>query len=73
MTRAAAVLVCLVIMAASVSTEIDRSRLALIDTLVEDAIRDGRLPGAVVVVGHAGRSSTRGHSVLARLMVRKRR
>ena len=46
--------VCLVVLAASVSAEIDRTRLALIDTLVEDAITDGRLPGAVVVVGHAG-------------------
>ena len=42
------------VLAASVSAEIDRVRLALIDTLVEDAIRDGQLPGAVVVVGHAG-------------------
>ena len=58
MTRAAAVrvcgVVCLVVLAASVSAELDRARLALIDTLVESAIRDGRLPGAVVVVGHAG-------------------
>ena len=57
-TRAAAVrvcgVVCLVVLAASVSAELDRARLALIDTLVESAIRDGRLPGAVVVVGHAG-------------------
>ena len=41
-------------LAASVSAELDRARLVLLDTLVEDAIRDGRLPGAVVVVGHAG-------------------
>ena len=49
-------LVCLwlVVQAASVSAELVRARLARIDTLVEDAIRDGRLPGAVVVVGHAG-------------------
>ena len=44
----------LVVLAASVSAELDRTRLVLLDTLVEDAIRDGRLPGAVVVVGHAG-------------------
>ena len=37
-----------------VSAEIDRSRLLRIETLIENAIRDGRLPGAVVVVGHAG-------------------
>ena len=44
----------LVVLAASVSAELDRARLVLLDTLVEDAIRDGRLPGAVGVVGHAG-------------------
>ena len=56
MTRAGAGVVCLwlVVLAASVSAELDRARLVLLDTLVEDAIRDGRLPGAVVVVGHAG-------------------
>ena len=48
------VCVWLVVLAASVSAELDRARLVLLDTLVEDAIRDGRLPGAVVVVGHAG-------------------
>lgn len=55
-TRAGAGVVCLwlVVLAASVSAELDRARLVLLDTLVEDAIRDGRLPGAVVVVGHAG-------------------
>ncbi len=49
-------LICLwlVVQATSVSAEIDRFRLARIETLIEDAIRDGRLPGAVVVVGHAG-------------------
>ena len=54
--RAAVGLVCLwlVVQAASVSAEFDRARLALIDPLVEDAMRVGRLPGAVVVVGHAG-------------------
>ena len=54
----ATVLVCLwlvvIVQATSVSAEIDRVRLARIETLVEDAIQDGRLPGAVVVVGHAG-------------------
>ena len=55
MTRAAVGLsLWLVVLAASVSAELDRTRLARIDTLVEAAIRDGRLPGAVVVVGHAG-------------------
>ena len=44
----------LVVLAALVSAELDRARLVLLDTLVEDAIRDGRLPGAVIVVGHAG-------------------
>ena len=44
----------LVVLAASVSAELARARLVLLDTLVEDAIRDGRLPGAVVFVGHAG-------------------
>ena len=57
-TRAGAVracgVVCVVVLAASVFAEIDRTRLALIDPLVEDAIGDGLLPGAVVVVGHAG-------------------
>lgn len=50
------VLVCLLVgvQAASVSAEIDRIRLARIDGLIEAAIQDGRLPGAVVVVGHAG-------------------
>ncbi len=49
-------LICLwlVVQATFVSAEIDRFRLARIETLIEDAIRDGRLPGAVVVVGHAG-------------------
>ena len=44
----------LAVQAGSVSAELDQARLARIETLVEDAIRDGRLPGAVVVVGHAG-------------------
>ena len=49
-------LVCLGLVAqrAPVSAEIDRSRLVRIETLLENAIADGRLPGAVVVVGHAG-------------------
>ena len=44
----------LVVQPGSVSAELDRARLARIDALVEAAIQDGRLPGAVVVVGHAG-------------------
>ena len=38
----------------SVSADIDRDRLALIDALVDEAIREQRVPGAVVVVSHAG-------------------
>ena len=45
----------LVVQAASVSAEIDLGRLGRIESLIENAIRDGRLPGAVVVVGHAGK------------------
>src|SRR6202790_129681 len=30
------------------------SRLAVVDDIVEDAIRDGQIPGAVVLVGHDG-------------------
>ena len=50
------VLLCvvLVVQAGSVSVELDQARLLRIDTLVEAAIEDGRLPGAVIVVGHAG-------------------
>ena len=44
----------LVVQVAPVSAEIDRSRLLRIATLIENAIRAGELPGAVVVVGHAG-------------------
>ncbi len=44
----------LVAQAASVFAEIDRVRLARLDEVIAAAIRDGRLPGAVVVVGHAG-------------------
>ena len=45
---------CLVVQTASVSAEIDRARLARVEILLEEAIRNGQLPGAVVVVGHAG-------------------
>ena len=45
----------LVVQAAPASAEIDLGRLGRIETLIENAIRDGRLPGAVVVVGHAGK------------------
>ena len=38
----------------SVSADIDRDRLARIDALIGEAIREERLPGAVVVVSHAG-------------------
>lgn len=40
--------------ASTVSAAVDPARLSLIDALVEQAIRDGRLPGAVVLVGHGG-------------------
>ena len=40
--------------AAIVSAAIDPTRLARIDALIEQAMRDGHLPGAVVVVGHGG-------------------
>ena len=36
------------------SAGVDPARLALVDAVVERAIRDGRLPGAVVLVGHEG-------------------
>ena len=40
--------------AAFVSADIDRARLMQIETLVTGAMREQRVPGAVVVVGHAG-------------------
>ena len=40
--------------AATASAAVDPSRLARIDALIEQAVRDGHLPGAVVVVGHRG-------------------
>ena len=40
--------------AAVASAAVDATRLARIDALIEQAIRDRRLPGAVVVVGHGG-------------------
>ena len=36
------------------SAAVDATRLARIDALIEQAMRDRRLPGAVVVVGHGG-------------------
>ena len=36
------------------SAAVDATRLARIDALIEQAIRDRHLPGAVVVVGHGG-------------------
>ncbi|MDP6582418.1 MAG: serine hydrolase domain-containing protein, partial [Vicinamibacterales bacterium] len=55
-TKRACLLACLFVgvQVASVFAEIDRARLGRLDDLVAAAIRDGRLPGAVVVVGHAG-------------------
>src|SRR5262245_12386954 len=38
------------------ASEIDLARLARIDEVVADAIRDKKLPGAVVTVWHAGRT-----------------
>ncbi len=40
--------------AAMASAAVDATRLARIDALIEQAIRDRHLPGAVVVVGHGG-------------------
>ena len=40
--------------AAPASAAVDPARLARIDAVVEQAVREGRLPGAVVLVGHAG-------------------
>ena len=40
--------------AALASAAVDPTRLARIDALIDQAIRDGRLPGAVVLVGHGG-------------------
>jgi len=47
---------CLLLLAVSrpVSADIDQTRLRRIATLVEDAIQAGRIPGAVVLVGHQG-------------------
>ncbi|MDE0829123.1 MAG: serine hydrolase, partial [Vicinamibacterales bacterium] len=47
---------CLLLLAVSrpVSADIDHTRLRRIATLVEDAIQAGRIPGAVVLVGHQG-------------------
>lgn len=39
---------------AAAAAEIDPNRLARVDAVVEQAVRDGRLPGAVVLVGHGG-------------------
>lgn len=46
---------------------VDQDRLAQIDALVEQGIADGRMPGAIVVVGHRGRvvyQKTFGHRAL---------
>ncbi len=44
----------LVCHASAASAAVDPARLSLIETLIRQAVRDGRLPGAVVVVGHEG-------------------
>ena len=40
--------------AAAQNTLASSDRLAVVDGIVQDAIRDGQIPGAVVVVGHDG-------------------
>ena len=40
--------------ASAAPAAVDPARLSLIDALIEQAMRDGRLPGAVVLVGHEG-------------------
>ena len=52
--RLAAACLLLVCHASTISAAVDPVRLSLIDAAVEQAIRDGRLPGAVVLVGHEG-------------------
>ena len=41
-------------LAAPASAAVDPARLARVGALIEQAVRDGRLPGAVVLVGHGG-------------------
>ena len=48
------VCVCLLALTIPLSAEIDRTRLRQIGPLIEAAIQAGRLPGAVVLVGHRG-------------------
>jgi len=36
------------------SREVRSDRLAVVDRVIEDAIREGQIPGAVVVIGHDG-------------------
>ena len=52
--RFAAACLLLACHASTISAAVDPVRLSLIDAAVERAIRDGRLPGAVVLVGHEG-------------------
>ena len=40
--------------AATLSAAVDPARLALVDAVIEQALAGGRLPGAVVLVGHGG-------------------
>lgn len=48
------VCVCLLALTLPLSAEIDRTRLRQIGPLIEAAMQAGRLPGAVVLVGHHG-------------------
>ncbi|MEE2637751.1 MAG: exo-beta-N-acetylmuramidase NamZ domain-containing protein [Acidobacteriota bacterium] len=52
--RAAVALIWLGQLAGVAFAQIDRSRLDRIDTLIDRAIEDKRLPGAVIAVGHGG-------------------
>jgi uncharacterized protein YbbC (DUF1343 family)/CubicO group peptidase (beta-lactamase class C family) len=48
------ILVSLPLMAATKETGPPSDRLAVLDAIVQDAIRDGQMPGAVLLVGHDG-------------------
>jgi len=43
---------CMPCVAATVKRSAAPNRLAVIDSIVQDAIRDGQTPGAVVLIGH---------------------
>jgi uncharacterized protein YbbC (DUF1343 family)/CubicO group peptidase (beta-lactamase class C family) len=49
-----ATLISLQLMAATKETGPPSDRLAVLDAIVQDAIRDGQMPGAVLLVGHDG-------------------